>query len=343
MKDSASIRDYLALSEASRLTGMSVRQLQQLITAGELNARRSTSGQYRVTLHDLDPYLSVPETGQRTDSDETLNIGETTQRLLCRDARNLAPLADESVQLMVTSPPYFNAKKYSHMEDLGDVHDLDLWFQEIGQVWREVWRVLRPGRKAFINIMNLPVRHEGSFHSLNLMGRTIDQLVEIGFIFKRDIVWQKTNGVRAHFGSYPWPGGILLNHMHEFILEFEKPARRGYPKYSGVTAAQREASRLERDFWLSLKNSDVWTLRPVLSGDGRKHAAPFPLELPERLIRAYSFVGERVLDPFVGSGTTLVAAARWGRHGVGVDLHAEYIAESRFRLLHDNGFSGEEP
>ncbi len=115
--------------------------------------------------------------------------------------------------------------------DLGNIHDISEWFEKISEVWKEVYRVLQPGRKAFINIMNLPIRLEnGSFRTLNLVGRTIDVCEKIGFIFKRDVVWHKTNAARAHFGTYPYPCGILINNMHEFILEFDKPGKKGFNK-----------------------------------------------------------------------------------------------------------------
>jgi DNA modification methylase len=245
-------------------------------------------------------------------------------------------LPDASVHLMVTSPPYFDAKMYASEpieDDLGNIHNLFDWLDAIAVVWREVFRVLQPGRKMFINLMNLPVRTEdGSFRTLNLVGKTIDLCESIGFIFKRDIVWHKTNSVRAHFGTYPYPGGILINHMHEFILEFEKPAPRGYSKYAHLTPEQRERSKLDREFWISLKKSDVWTIKPEGSGDNRDHVAPFPVELPHRLIKAYSYVGETVLDPFVGSGTTLLAAAMLERHGVGYEINPEIAADAARRL-----------
>jgi DNA modification methylase len=259
----------------------------------------------------------------------------TVQRILLKNSAVMEDLPDESVHLMVTSPPYFNAKMYSAEKiegDLGNIHGLDAWFEEIGKVWAEVYRVLQPGRKAFINIMNLPLRENGTFRSLNLVGRTVDVCQEIGFIFKRDIVWHKTNGVKAHFGTYPFPGGILLNNMHEFILEFEKPAPRGRRKYAHVTAEQREASRLDKEFWLSLKNTDVWLMKPEKSGDSRSHIAPFPLELPRRIIKAYSFVGETVLDPFMGSGTALRAAAALGRNGVGYEINPGIAGDAAHEL-----------
>jgi DNA modification methylase len=215
--------------------------------------------------------------------------------------------------------------------DLGNVHSVDEWFQRIGQVWSEVLRVLQPGRRLFINIMNLPVRlDDGSFRTLNLTGRTVQLCEDLGFIFKRDIVWQKTNGVRAPFGTYPYPGGILLNNMHEFVLEMEKPScrRERAHKYSHVSVEAKERSRLGREFWLSIKNSEVRSGAAQGSGERRCQGAPFPLGLPMRLIRAYSYHGEVVLDPFMGSGTTLEAAARSGRNGIGYEINPSIAADA---------------
>jgi len=209
---------------------------------------------------------------------------------------------------------------------------LDEWFREIRRVWSEVYRVLQPGRKAFINIMNLPLRHKNGFRTLNLVGKTIDTCEELGFIFKRDIVWQKTNSVRAHFGTYPYPGNILINHAHEFILEFEKPAPLRYKKYDHLSKAQKESSKLEKQFWTTLKKSDVWLMTPEGSGSRREHAAPFPYELPYRLIKAYSYVSETVLDPFLGSGTTLIAARDLKRNGLGYEINSEIAAEAIIRI-----------
>lgn len=249
------------------------------------------------------------------------------------DSRNMHKLDDNSVHLVITSPPYFNIKTYSDDDaDIGNINDFQGWLDATTLVWKETYRVLAPGRKFFLNIMNLPISYNKTFRSLNMIGKSIDACEEIGFIYKRDIVWHKTNGVKAHFGTYPYPGGILLNNMHEVILEFEKPMKAGTKKYAHVTPEQKELSKLDKDFWLSLKNTDVWLMKPEKSGKGRDHLAPFPMELPERLIRGYSYVGEIVLDPFAGSGTTLAAAYKWHRRSIGYDINWEYLKQGFFRM-----------
>ena len=321
-------RKYLSVSEVSYYTGKSVSQIHSEIKNGLIPAIKSTSGQYRFALKDIEQFRKRKQRKHR-DKIEISKFG-TKQTIFCSDSRKMDGISDNSVHLAITSPPYFNAKMYSDSKyDLGNIHNLDEWLLEIADVWKEVYRVVQPGRKFFLNIMNLPIREAKSFRTLNLVGKNVDLCESIGFIFKRDIVWHKTNGVRAHFGTYPYPGGILLNHMHEFILEFEKPMTKVMPKYAHVSEEQKEISKLDKEFWLSIKNSDVWLMKPEKSGSNRNHAAPFPLELPTRLIRAYSFVGESVIDPFLGSGTTLVAASILGRNGIGFEINSDFCDMAR--------------
>jgi len=256
------------------------------------------------------------------------------QKVFFKNSQKMKELSDNSIHLVVTSPPYFDAKTYSDKKhDLGNIHDLDEWLNEIGKVWKEVFRVLQPGRKFFLNIMNLPVSYDKSFKTINLVGKTTDLCESVGFIFKRDIIWHKTNGVKAHFGTYPYPGGILLNNMHETILEFQKPDDKKFNKYAHLTKEIKDISKIDKDFWLSIKNSDVWLIKPEKSGAGREHIAPFPYELPHRLIKAYSYISETVLDPFCGSGTTLLAAKELGRNGIGYEINSDFgkIIKSRIK------------
>lgn len=334
-------RKYLSAIESAKFLGVSVDTLHDLARKKVIPATVATSGQKRFSLDDLRAYEKATGAIRTKEAISlervnTVSANDTRQLVIVGDAQEMKELPDGSVHLMITSPPYFNAKMYSRepvQGDLGNVHGVDAWFEEIGKVWKEVYRVLQPGRKAFINIMNLPIREEGGgFRSLNLVGRTVDVCEGIGFVFKRDIIWHKTNSVRAHFGTYPYPGGILLNNMHEFILEFDKPAPKGYKKYDHLTKDQKEQSKLDKEFWLSLKNSDVWVMAPQGSGGNRDHVAPFPYELPFRLIKAFSYVGETVLDPFVGSGTALIAAADLRRNGIGYEIVPE-IAQDAIRTL----------
>ncbi|MCD4782510.1 MAG: site-specific DNA-methyltransferase [Candidatus Eremiobacteraeota bacterium] len=327
-------RSYLSAVEAAKYLCCDVKHIHNLIKSGHLPFERAASGQYRLSLDNLREYKDTIKTISgskgKVDRINVFKINDTTQKVICSDSRNMKEIADNSVHLMVTSPPYFNAKMYSGMKetDLGNIHDLDEWFEEIGKTWKEVFRVLQHGRKAFVNIMNLPIRIKKTFKSLNLTGKTIDLMEKIGFMFKRDIIWHKTNGVKAHFGTYPYPGGILINNMHEFILEFHKPDKPGARKYAHVTDEQKEASKLDKEFWLSLKNTDVWLMKPQLSGDGREHVAPFPYELPYRLIKAYSFMGETVLDPFGGSLITLKVAADLKRNGIAYEINEDIVSRA---------------
>lgn len=342
MKDYAS-RGYLSVGEVAVYLNISVTDVHHLARQKVLPSYQSTSGQYRFALDELKKteLSSLPahfkphEKAEAISAINALTVRETKQTLHLGDARQMTALSNESANLAITSPPYFNAKMYSQSgtDDLGNIHDLEEWFAQLGKVLGEVLRVLQGGRKFFLNIMNLPVKNGNSYRTLNLVGKSIDLCEQLGFVFKRDIVWQKTNGVRAHFGTYPYPGGILLNNMHEFILEFQKPEKSVTKKYAHVTAEQREQSKLDKEFWLALKNSDVWLMKPEKSGDKRMHIAPFPMELPMRLIKAYSFVGETVLDPFCGSGTTLLAAALASRNGVGYELNENFLEVAKQRLV----------
>ncbi len=334
-------RKYLSSVEVARYLGISVREVYNLLKSGKLNGFKSASGQYRFDLKDIKAIENQVVVSKKSPENEImkikniLSVNETTQVIYVKDARKMEEIEDNTIHLIITSPPYFNAKLYSKNSlegDLGDIHDLNEWLNEIGKVWKEVFRVLQPGRKAFINIMNLPVRTEQGFKSLNLVGKTIDLCESVGFVFRREIIWHKTNSVKAHFGTYPYPGNILINYAHEFILEFEKPAPKNYKKYSHLTQEQKEISKIDKEFWIKIKKSDVWLMKPEKSGENRNHPAPFPYELPYRLIKAYSYVGETILDPFLGSGTTLVAARDLKRNGIGYEINPEIAKEAKERI-----------
>lgn len=336
-------RAYLSAIESAKYLGISVKDLHNLVKKKIINTQISASGQMRFDLQDLikaEKKLNILTYSKKEEipQNNIFEVNGTTQKIYVKNSAYMEDLETDSIHLMITSPPYFNTKMYSKEPidgDLGNIHEVDEWFEQVGKVWSEVFRVLQPGRKAFINIMNLPIRlNKGGYRTLNLVGKTIDTCEKIGFIFKRDIVWHKTNGVKAHFGTYPYPGGILINNMHEFILEFEKPERKGFNKYAHLTKEIKEQSKLDKEFWVSIKKSDVWVMKPQGSGDNRSHVAPFPMELPYRLIRAFSYIGETVLDPFMGSGTALLVSAELKRNGIGYEINPE-IAREAIKAFND--------
>lgn len=335
------MRDYLTTTEASKYLNIPVKTIHKLIKERKIKAERSPSGKYRISMHEIKKYekkygIEIDEEYKKIENPCIVNINGTTQKIYIKSATNMSEIEDESIHLVITSPPYFNVKLYNrqpHEDDLGNIHDIDMWFEKMNQVWKEVFRVLQSGRRAFINIANISMKTKNkSYRTLNIVGKTIDMLEKIGFIFKQDIIWKKTNSARANLGSYLYPGGILINNMHEYILGFEKPAKRR--KYNHITKEIKEKSKMEKDFWLEITKSSVWTMNPERSGDGRIHVAPFPYELPYRIIKAFSFITETVLDPFVGSGTTLLACANLGRNGIGYELYPEiaYLLLKRLKI-----------
>lgn len=180
-------RQYLSSTEGAKYLGISVSELHSLTNASEIACQIAASGQKRFDLQDLRNYKERSlhsQKGTKTEipTENILDINATTQKVLVKNAMDMVEVGNESIHLMVTSPPYFDAKMYSDKPiegNLGNIHDLDEWFKKIAIVWKEVFRTLQPGRKCFINIMNLPVRDEGGFKSLNLVGRTVEEMEKI--------------------------------------------------------------------------------------------------------------------------------------------------------------------
>jgi site-specific DNA-methyltransferase (adenine-specific) len=249
---------------------------------------------------------------------------QTTHRLIQGDARDLSFLADSSVHLVVTSPPYWNLKRYNeHPDQLGHIEDYEVFLTELEKVWRHVYRALVPGGRLVCVVGDVCVaRRDFGRHLVFPLHADICVICRrIGFDNLNPIIWYKIanasyeveNG--SKFLGKPYePNAIIKNDM-EFILMQRKPG--GYRK---PTDAQRQASRISKaefDRWFQ----QIWRLTGAST---RYHPAPFPLELATRLVRMFSFVGDTVLDPFCGSGTTMVAALRSERNSIGVEIDAEY-------------------
>jgi len=248
----------------------------------------------------------------------------TFHRLINGDARDLSFLDDESVHLVITSPPYWNLKQYNESPDqLGHIQDYEAFLAELEKVWRHIFRVLVPGGRLVCVVGDVCVarRYFGRHLVFPLHSDICVACRRIGFDNLNPIIWYKianasyevTNG--SKFLGKPYePNAIIKNDM-EFILMQRKPG--GYRK---PTAAQREASKINKkdfDSWFQ----QIWT---IPGASTKNHPAPFPLELATRLARMFSFTGDTVLDPFCGSGTTMIAAFRTGRNSIGVEIDPDY-------------------
>jgi modification methylase len=249
---------------------------------------------------------------------------KTYQRLINGDARDLTFLEDESIHLVVTSPPYWNLKRYNENPDqLGHINDYESFLGELEKVWKGVFRVLVPGGRLVCVVGDVCVsRRRFGRHLVFPLHADISVLCrKIGFDNLNPIIWHKIanasfeieNG--SKFLGKPYePNAIIKNDM-EFILMQRKPG--GYRK---PTEEQRKLSKIDKEDF-STWFQQIWN---ITGASTRIHPAPFPLELATRLVRMFSFHGDTVLDPFCGTGTTMVAALRYGRNSIGIDIEPEY-------------------
>jgi len=251
-------------------------------------------------------------------------MGQTYQRLINGDARDLSFLEDESIHLVVTSPPYWNLKRYNEVPDqLGHIDGYEKFLFEIEKVWREIFRILVPGGRLICVVGDVCVaRRKFGRHLVFPLHADICVLCrKIGFDNLNPIIWHKISNATfevangSKFLGKPYePNAIIKNDM-EYILMQRKPG--GYRK---PTEEQRKLSKIEKkDFnsWFR----QIWN---ITGASTRNHPAPFPLELAIRLVRMFSFHGDTVLDPFCGTGTTMIAALRYERNCIGIDIDPEY-------------------
>jgi DNA modification methylase len=257
--------------------------------------------------------------------------------------RRLADLTAESVHLVVTSPPYWTLKEYRKSEgQLGFIADYDKFLLELDKVWQECWRVLTPGGRLIVVVGDvcLSRRNNAGRHMVMPLHASIQEHCRtMGFDNLAPIFWYKIanakyeveNGSAGFLGKPYEPNAVIKNDV-EYILMERKPG--GYRKPSVSTRILSLISAENHQSWFQ----QIWS--DVSGASTKHHPAPFPLELAERLIRMFSFVGDTVLDPFVGTGTTTLAAALWGRNSVGIEVDQHYfdmavsrLAESTNRLF----------
>lgn len=258
-------------------------------------------------------YEGIPGEQERADIIENSVPEHTLDRLFCKSSEEMDELPDNSVHLIVTSPPYNANKIYD--QDL----NLDDYLGMLARVWSEAYRVLAPGGRICINIANL-----GRKPYLPLHAFLIQQMLEIGYLMRGEILWDKGASASAStaWGSWMSAANPVLRDVHEYILVFSKGSfKRKRGKKVNTIAKQ--------DFLLWTRS--VWSF-PAVSAKKVGHPAPFPQELPHRLIQLYTFLGDVVLDPFAGSGTTCLAAKADGRRYLGYDTCEEYLQLARERL-----------
>ena len=257
-------------------------------------------------------------------------------RLFHADARDLGFLGDESVHLAVTSPPYWSLKRYNEVEgQLGHLEDYEEFLSELGRVWRECYRVLVPGGRLVCVVGDVCLSRKAFGRHL-VMPLHADIAVacrKIGFDNLNPIIWHKISNAafEANQGSKflgkPYEPNAIVKNDIEFILMQRKPG--GYRRPS---PRQRERSRIAKDKFNEWFRQ-FWT---IPGESTRHHPAPFPLELATRLIIMFSFVGDTVLDPFAGTGTTLLAALKTGRNSIGFEIDRHYLEFAAERLRHES-------
>jgi len=251
-------------------------------------------------------YEGLP-TEKRTEYIEVSIPSQSLDKIFCKTSENMEELPDNSVHLMVTSPPYNVGKDYD--ENL----TLQEYRQFLKQVWKEVYRTLVPGGRACINIANLGRKPYIPLHAF-----IVEDMLKLDFLMRGEVIWNKasSSSPSTAWGSWLSAANPTLRDIHEYILVFSKGM------FRREKAPQRRSTISKEEFLEFTKS--VWTF-PAESARKVGHPAPFPVELPYRLIQLYTFKDDVVLDPFMGSGQAAIATIKTNRHYVGYDISEEYV------------------
>lgn len=263
--------------------------------------------------HDSSDYYSRKMSNHKTVKGELIvNRSNCRNQIFCKSSENMNELPDNSVGLMVTSPPYNVGKDYD--DDLS----LEEYLGLLKRVFAETYRVLEPGGRACINIAN-----SGRKPYIPLSHHVSSIMTGIGYLMRGEIIWVKAEGANGScaWGSFRSASNPSLRDIHEYILVFSKSDfKRAYPGENTIS---------KDDFMRDTLS--VWRFNPE-SASRIGHPAPFPLELPSRLINLYSYKGDLILDPFMGSGTACVAAKKLSRDYIGYDIEERYCKMAQNRL-----------
>ena len=255
---------------------------------------------------------------------------KTIHKIIHGDSRQMNLVTDESVHLIITSPPYWQLKDYGTSDQIGYHETYESYINNLSLVWKECHRILHSGCRLCINIGDQFARsvYYGRYKVIPIRTEIIKFCETIGFDYMGAIIWQKvtttnTTGGATIMGSFPYPRNGILKLDYEFILLFKKQGNPPKP-----TREQKDLSVISKEDW-NTYFSGHWYFAGVKQ---EGHIAMFPEELPTRLIKMFSFAGDTVLDPFLGSGTTSLAARNLGRHSIGYEINENFIPTMRKKL-----------
>ncbi len=264
---------------------------------------------------------------------------KTHHKIINGDSRKMSELPDNSVHLTITSPPYWQLKDYGTDNQIGFHDSYENYINNMNLVWKECYRTLHDGCKLCINIGDQFARavYYGRYKVIPIREEIIKFCENIGFDYMGAIIWQKvttsnTTGGGVQMGSYPYPRNGILKLDYEFILVFKKLGEAPKP-----TKEQKELSKMTAEEW-NTNFAGHWNFAGTRQNG---HIAMFPEELPNRLIKMFSFVGETILDPFLGSGTTSLSAKNLDRNSVGFEINPGFIPIIKEKLQSiQNDFDG---
>jgi site-specific DNA-methyltransferase (adenine-specific) len=247
----------------------------------------------------------------------------TNHKIIIGDSREMAEVDEKTVHLIITSPPYWQLKDYGSADQIGFNDSYEDYINNLNLVWAECHRVLHDGCRLCINIGDQFARsvYYGRYKVIPIRTEIIKFCETLGFDYMGAIIWQKpttmnTTGGATVMGSFPYPRNGIIKIDYEFILIFKKPG--DSPK---VSKEIKEQSKLSKEEW-----NEYFSGHWNFNGEKQiQHLAMFPEELPKRLIKMFSFVGDTVLDPFLGSGTTILAAKNLNRNSVGYEINSEFL------------------
>ena len=261
----------------------------------------------------------------------------TVHRLYVGDARQMQSLQPQSIHLVLTSPPYWTLKEYrDSAAQLGHIENYDDFLHELDKVWKHVFKALVPGGRLIcvVGDVCLSRRENGGRHTVIPLHASIQEHCrKLGFDNLAPIIWHKISNAAyevengSGFLGKPYEPNSVIKNDIEFILMERKPGGYRAPDISTKVLSLISAENHKKWF------QQIWT--GVTGASTKQHPAPYPIELAERLVRMFSFVGDTVLDPFLGTGTTTVAAAKWGRNSIGLEVDRHYFALAQKRITQD--------